>query len=72
MKVGDYILITNCNDDNYLRIGEILDVTHKGTSEGIVGFDITFGEVSHYGALVVKTYTDAELEGKYKVLKFTE
>ena len=70
IKTGDYILITDCNDENYLKIGEVLetDCYPDGKKKS---FGVAFGEISEYGALMIHTYKAMDLENyKCKVLQF--
>lgn len=71
IKTGDYILITDCNDEHYLKIGEVLEIeTYPDGDKKTI--DVTFGEVN-LGALVVHTYKAMDLEDyKCKVLQFAD
>lgn len=72
IKTGDFILITDYHDDNYLRIGKVVETDYYPDGDKKT-FRVTFDKPTEHGTFKVSTYKAMDLEDyKCKVLQFAD
>lgn len=67
MKIGDYILITDNQDEDYLRIAEIIDVKYNSINE-ICAIKFSCNDKDKDGRQKIRVFNLVECKEKCKKL----